>query len=242
VVERRWLAEMPWAGINVAPAAAMGAALGAEAFLTLFVAGSLGAGNIVVAASVVPLSLGWTLAALTASKLLEHVSETAVAIAAFVVLIPSLAIAALTFTADAPVALVWLVTFGQGVGVGLVTNAMLTLLQARAPHEHIGRASSAHTFLRSTSHTIAIAISSAVLLFVVAHRTGDVEEVRRLLEGDDTSVSTSTAVALAAGYRWAHVAALGLACVGLFAALSVRVSLTGERRRAGRSRPAQAAA
>jgi len=242
VVERSWLAEMPWVGINVAPAAAMGAALGAEAFLTLYVAGSLGAGNLVIAASVVPLSLGWTLAALTASKLLEHVSETAVAVAAFAVLIPSLAIAALTFTANAPVSLVWLVTFGQGVGVGLVTNSMLTLLQSRAPAERIGRASSAHTFLRSTSHTVAIAISSAVLLAVVAHRTGDVEEVRRLLEGDDTTVSSSTAAALAAGYRWAHVAALGLACIGLVAALSVRVSLSGERRRVGRGRPAEAPA
>jgi MFS family permease len=220
----------------------MGAALGAETFLTLYVAGSLGAGNVVVAASVVPLSLGWTLAALAASKLLEHVSETAVATAAFAVLIPALGIAALTFTEDIPVGLVWVVTFAQGVGVGLVTNAMLTLLQARAPADRIGRASSAHTFLRSTSNTLAIAISSAVLLFVVGRRTGDVEEVRRLLEGDDTAVSTSTAAALSAGYRWAHVAALGLACIGLFAALSVRVSLSGERRRAGRSRPAEAAA
>jgi MFS family permease len=242
VVERSWLAEMPWVGINVAPAAAMGAALGAEAFLTLFVAGSLDGGNLVIAASVVPLSLGWTLAALTASKLLEHVSETAVAVAAFAVLIPSLAVAALTFTDDVPVGLVWLVTFGQGVGVGLVTNSMLTLLQSRAPAARIGRASSAHTFLRSTSHTLAIAISSAVLLFVVGRRTGDVEEVRRLLEGDDATVSSSTAAALAAGYRWAHVAALGLAVVGLVAALSVRISLAGERRRAGRGRPAEAPA
>jgi hypothetical protein len=241
VVERRWLAEMPWVGINVAPAAAMGAALGAEAFLTLYVAGALGAGNLVVAASVVPLSLGWTLAALAASKLLEHVSETAVATAAFVVLIPSLAIGALTFTDDAPVGLVWLVTFGQGVGVGLVTNSMLTLLQARAPAERIGRASSAHTFLRSTSQTVAIAISSAVLLFVVGRRTGDVEEVRRLLGGDDATVSTSTATALAVGYRWAHVAALALAAIGLIAALSVRVSLGAERRRL-RRRPAEARA
>jgi MFS family permease len=242
VVERRWLAEMPWAGINIAPAAAMGAALGAEAFLTLYVAGALGAGNVVVAASVVPLSLGWTLAALAASKMLEHVSETAVATAAFAVLIPCLGIAALTFTDDAPIGLVWLVTFGMGAGVGLVTNAMLTLLQARAPSDRIGRASSAHTFLRSTSNTLAIAISSAVLLFVVGRRTGDVEEVRRLLEGDDATVSTATAEALAAGYRWAHVAALGLACVGLAAALSVRISFGAERRRAGRGRPAEAPA
>ena len=239
VLERRWLAELPWWGINFGAALGFAAGLGVDAFITIYMSAAQGRSSFVVALSVVPLSIGWTGAALATSRLLDRFSETGMATAAFAILIPSLAAGGVLFTTDAPLWVVWAVTFAQGVGVGMLTNSMLTLLQNLAEPARIGRASSAHTFLRNSVHTLATAVAGAVLLAVVAGRLGDVDLVSRLVSGESVDVGAVGAQAVADGFRLGHVAAVATASVGLVAVRAARRNLAPARlARAAAARPA----
>ena len=229
VLERCWLAELPWWGINLGAALGLAATLGVDAFITIFVSAAQGRSGLLVALSVVPLSIGWTGAALATSRLLDHYSETGIARAAYAVLLPSLAAGAVLFGTTTPLWVVWAVVFAQGVGVGMLTNSMLTLLQARVAVGSIGRASSAHSFLRNGAHTVATAVSGAVLLAVVAGRVGDVDLVQRVLSGERVELGDQAATAVADGYRVAHVVAFVLAVGGA-------LSVTAARRHLSRSR------
>jgi len=230
VLERCWLAELPWWGINLGAALGLAAALGVDAFITIFVSAAQGRSGLVVALSVVPLSIGWTGAALASSRLLDRYSETGVARVAYVILLPSLAAGALLFGTTTPLWVVWVVTFVQGMGVGMLTNSMLTLLQARVAVARIGRASSAHSFLRNGAHTVATAASGAVLLAVVADRVGDLELVQRVLAGERVPLGNEAAAAVAAGYRLAHLVAVALAVGGLVSVTAARRHLNESRR------------
>ncbi len=75
--------------------------------------------------------------------------------------------------------------FFMGTSIGFVSTSGLTLLQASAADNEMGRVNSAHQFVRTLCITYGVAVGGAILLLVVDRQTGDVEAVRDVLGGED---------------------------------------------------------
>ena len=168
------------------------------------------------------LAIGWTTGSQIVSRLLDRMANVDAMVGGVLLTLPSLALAALLYTDHAPVALVYGLSFMQGLGIGTVTNATVSLLQRTADPTEMGRASSAHQFMRQLGGTLGTAVAGAVLFGTVASRLGSVEPVRRLLDGDDIEVDQAARSAIAAGFRGAAAVACGLTFVGLVIAIYVR--------------------
>jgi hypothetical protein len=125
-----------------------------------------------------------------------------------------------------------------GIGVGLSTNAALTLLRAVTPPAQIGRAASAHQFIRNQGFTVGSALGGSVMLFVVAAQIGAVEPVQRLLAGEDPALTVGVAEAVAAGYAASMIVATVIAAMAVFPVLSLRRHLAPARAAADEARRA----
>jgi MFS family permease len=222
VLERRWFSTVPFWLLNVLPCMFFAGALGVDAFVPLYVQGGLGHSAGMAAFAVTFLALGWSTSSQIASRVLDHVDETVVIVAGFFLLVPAVTIGLLAYRASTPVVLVFAMSFLQGGGIGAMTNATVTLLQRFVAPGEMGRASSAHQFLRNLGGTIGTATAGSVLFAVVQSRIGSVEPVRRLLAGDDVELGGRTRAAIASGFRLTHLPSLCFAVVGLVVALQVR--------------------
>jgi hypothetical protein len=112
-------------------------------------------------------------------------------------------------------------SFFQGLGIGSVTNSTLSLLQRTATSDEMGRASSAHQFLRSFGGTLGIALAGTVLLAVVQRRIGSVKPVQALLSRKEVAISRPAQQAIVAGFRASALVAVVLTTMGL--AISILV-------------------
>ena len=229
VLARRYLTAAPFGALNFAGFAVFAAALGLDSYVPLFVQGGLGRSAAVAAFSLAFLSVGWTSASLIVSRVFDRIPESTAIIVGFGFLIPSLVVGLVVFSAATPLTVVFAVSFLQGFGVGTITNSVLTLLQAQAAPEEIGRASSSHQYLRGLGNTVGTAAAGAVLLAVVSRRIGDVASVRALLAGEEVALAAETRDAVAAGFRLAHILALAIASLGLVAALRIRRDFAAAR-------------
>lgn len=223
LLSRRLLAHNPIAGINTLVFMLFAGGVSVESFVPLFVKGGLGKSDTIGAFSVTFMALGWTSASIVASRLLDRVSETTVIVSAFALVLTPLVGGLTLYRTSTPWGLVALFSLLQGGGIGAITNSSLTLLQKVSPASEMGRANGSHYFLRNLGSTIGTAAAGGILLAVVAHRLGNVDEIRPLLKGEGAAaVSEAARGAVSAGYRWAHVLSLSLATVGFAIALRVR--------------------
>jgi MFS family permease len=221
VLARRHFAQWPFGFLNAVPFAFFAGSLALDAYIPLFVQGGLGRSSATAAFAVAFLALGWTTGSQIVSRALDRIRNVDAMVAGFVVTLPALAVGVAVYSADTPVAVVMLLSFLQGLGIGAVTNATLSLLQATATTAEMGRASAAHQFMRQLGGTIGTAAAGAVLLGVVSSRIGSVEPVRRLLDGEDALVSEPVRAAVAAGFRGAAIVAVSLTGIGLLVALYI---------------------
>ncbi|MGH8927261.1 MAG: hypothetical protein ACRDWH_02830, partial [Acidimicrobiia bacterium] len=220
VLARRHFAESPLGAINVSFGLAFGAALGIDAYLPIYVRGGLGGTAALAAFSVAFLTVGWTAGSIMATRLLMRLTETAVALVGFGFLIPPFIVGLVAYDARTPGGLVFTMAWIVGVGVGILSMAMLNLLYSRSDPNEAGRASAAHQYLRGLFHTYAAAMAGAILLVVVHRRLGDVEAVRRLLAGQSVG-DANVGGAVAMGFRVAHVVPLTFAIGGAAMAVAL---------------------
>lgn len=216
VLELRHLTKAPYAAINFSVFLLFAGVLAVEGFVPFYVTGALGRSPEIAAFSVTFMALGWTLASIGTSRILDRASNTTVMVGGALLIVPPLVVGLLLYgSTSTPVAVVAAMSLVEGCGIGAVTNAGLTLLQRSADPANMGRTSAAHQFLRNLGSTIGVAAVSGVLFGVVRHRIGDLEEIRPLLKGDNTDVSDAARSAIAAGYRAAHIVSLVLAVAAL---------------------------
>jgi MFS family permease len=227
ILARRYLTQRPFGSINLAVFLLFAGGLSVETYVPLYVTGALGKSTEMAAFSVTFMALGWTLASIAVSRLLDRVSNTQVMIGGFCLAVTALSVSLFAYgSTSTPVALVAAMSFLQGAGVGSVTNAGLTLLQRSSSPTEMGRSSAAHQFLRNLGSTVGVAAVSGVLFGVVRHRIGDLEkEIRPLLKGvKGVKVSPQSREAIAVGYQSAHIIAVTLAVIGLGVAISLHRS------------------
>lgn len=229
VLARRHLQRFPLSRIHLTSGLILIAGLAADNYLPLYVQTTRGRSESLAAFSVVPLTVGWTAASFLASRLLDNRSEADVILLGAAWVVPSVAVGGIAVASDWPLAVLFVIYFSVGLGIGFVSTAGLTLLQSTSDESEMGRSNSSHQFIRTLCITYGVAMGGAILLLVVDLRIGDVEAVREVLSGDDVTVGGETSRAIGAGLAWVHVLSVvaGTAC--LLAALSLRRQSSSQR-------------
>ena len=219
--------------IHLAATLAVSGGTGASVYLPLYLKAARGTSAAFAAFAVVWPTLGWSTAAWVSGKLQQHVrAQTVTLIGSGFMAVGGVAVAS-AVAIEAAIPLVLAAAACVGWGIGSITTSGLSLLQSRAVPAEMGRASSAHQFLRSLGFAYGTAAAGLVLFWVVEHRTGDAELVRSLLGDIETAVDVAVAEALAEGYMWSLVAMAVLSVLTVPAAL---VLVRGHRPRSGAGR------
>ena len=205
--------------IHVVATLAVSGGTGASVYLPLYLKAARGSSAAFAAFAVVWPTLGWSTAAWVSGKLQQHVrAQTVTFIGSGFMAVGAVAVAS-AVAVGAAIPLVLAAAACVGWGIGTITTSGLSLLQSRAATAEMGRASSAHQFLRSLGFAYGAAVSGLVLFWVVERRTGDAELVRSLLGDVETVVDVTVADALAEGYMWSLAAMAGLSVLTVPAAL-----------------------
>ncbi|MGF1667665.1 MAG: MFS transporter [Acidimicrobiia bacterium] len=226
----------PYSMIGLTVAAMITAAFASNTYVTLYVSAGRGAGPTLTAWSVFFFTIGWTVGANVSSRLLDRRAESAVMRTGTWFTSSGLTLTAVTVLLDGPLPVIFAGLLFAGVGIGLATNAGLTLLRAVTPPEQIGRAASAHQFIRNQGFTLGSALGGSVLLFTVGARLGTVEPVQRLLSGDDLSASSDVSQAVASGYATTLMMAAALSMLAFIPISLLRRHLAEARAEADRRR------
>lgn len=234
VMKRRHLAGTPYGLLAWSVSLLLAGGIAVQSFFTLYVRGGRSAGEALTAWSVFFFVIGWTLGANLSSRLLDRRADTTVMSAGYATTLTSLAVLLVTSAAGADLWILFAVMLFTGSGIGMATNAALTLLQSITATEETGRATSAHQFYRNLGFAVGAAVGGAVMLFVVARQVGDLEAVRELLSGADGA--GLTAGAIEDGFASSVGAAILLASVGVVPMRALRKRLAPERERANEAR------
>ena len=221
ILARTHITRFPLAWVHLTAGLVMIAGLVVENYLPLYVQLTRGRSVEFAAFSITFLSVGWTSGSFIFSRLLSHWRESAVILLGAVLSVPSLAAAGLLVAREG--SLTWILgTFVfVGLGVGFVSTASQTLMQAASDESEMGRVNAAHQFVRNLSITLAVALGGAVILSVVDAQVGDVETVRGVLAGEDVTVGAETMAAVGDGLALAHVPSvvMALGCLGVAVSL-----------------------
>ena len=164
MLERRFFARAPFRDLALTSGLIMAAGMGVETYLPLYLRGGRGASTTLAAWSVLFLAAGWTVSANVASRLYHRLPETRVARLGPLAMIPIMALAGAAVWFQAPLPVLFALYFAMGLGIGMTTNACLTLVQQRAADQEIGRATAAHQFLRNLSVTYGTAGAGAIVI------------------------------------------------------------------------------
>jgi predicted MFS family arabinose efflux permease len=217
LVERAHVTRFPLGRIHVTSGLVLVAGLAADNYLPIYMQTTRGRSESFAAFSVVFLTVGWTMAAVVVSRLLERRHASDMILLGSCTMLPALALAAVAIAASWPIAVIFVAFFLMGSSIGFVSTSGLTFLQSSADETEMGRVNSAHQFIRTLSITYGVAVGGAILLLVVDRRTGDVEAVRDVLGGSSAEVSTGTLDAIRDGMVWVHVFS-GVVALGCIAA------------------------
>jgi len=225
VVKLEHIVPQPYRGLALSTALLLTGTFAMNSYIPLYVRAGKEGSSAMTAWSVLPLTVGWTIGATISSRMADRHSESWIIFVGFLVNIPAMAAAWYLVSVDAALALAFVVFFVVGVGVGMSTNAALTMLRAVTDATKMGRVGSAHLFARNQGFTFGAAIGGAVLLYVVTSRLGDAELVRDLLAGSDSAAPDGAAEAVQAGFASSVAVGFVLSLLGWLASIRMRRSL-----------------
>ncbi len=229
VVKLEHIARQPYRGLALSTALMLTGTFAMNSYIPLYVRAGKGGSAALTAWSILPLTVGWTIGANISSRMADKHSESWIMVVGFVVNIPALVMTWAVVTMDAPLVLAFVAFFFAGVGVGMSTNAALTLLRAVTDPTKMGRVGAVHLFARNQGFTFGAAIGGAVLLFVVTAQLGDAEIVRDLLGSADVVASPAAAQAVRSGFTASVIVGLVMSVLGGLASVQLRTSLSEAR-------------
>jgi MFS family permease len=229
IVKLEHIVPQPYRGLAVSTALLLTGTFAMSTYIPLYVRAGLEGSPALTAWSVLPLTVGWTVGALISSRMADRQSESWIVLLGFLVGVPSLAAAGAAVYFGVPLFTTFVAFFTAGVGVGMATNAALTLLRSVTDSARIGRVISAHLFSRNQGFTFGSAIGGAVLLFIVTLQLGDVELVRELIASPEGGGPTGAAEAVQVGFAATIAVGLVLAMLGSLSAIRMRRYLTEAR-------------
>jgi len=193
ILDLRHITRHPLGMIHTAVALIFAAGLAADNFLPLYLQISRGYSPASAAFAVIFLAMGWTLAAQIFARVLPGWPEANVMRLGATISIPALTGAAVSIGYEVPLPITFIAYFFIGLSIGFISTSGITLLQNSIELEEMGRASSAHQFVRSIGITYGVGMGGAVLLVVVGAQLGDVEVIRNVLDGQAVGVEAKAA-------------------------------------------------
>lgn len=231
LVRLEHIVPQPYRGLALSTALMLTGTFAMSDYVPLFVRAGRGGSSALTAWSVLPLTVGWTTGATLSSRLADEHSESWVMVLGFMINVPALALAWVVISNDASLVLAFVAFFIAGIGVGMSTNAALTLMRAVTDSSKMGRVGAAHLFARNQGFTFGAAIGGAVLLLVVSNQLGDLSLVRDLLAGSSTtSAPTGAATAVQNGFGTAVAVGLVMSLLGWLSSMRMRRYLADVRR------------
>lgn len=236
VVRPEHVFRLPYSALGLTVTAMITAAFASNTYVTLYVSTARGAGPTLTAWSVFFFTIGWTIGANVSSRLLDRRAETTVMRLGIFFTTPGLALTAVAAWFELPLPVMFAGLMAGGLGIGLSTNAGLTLLRALTPADQIGRAASAHQFTRNQGFTLGSALGGSVLLFVVGSKLGTIEPVQRLLSGDDLTVGSDVSQAVSVAYATTVSVAVAISLLAVIPIAMLRRHLATARAEADRRR------
>lgn len=222
VIDLGFVTTTPYGHLAAAASLTLAAVGGLAAFLPVYVRGARGASASTAAWSVLWMTIGWTMAANVAGRITDRFNERTVLRVGAVIGPLAIGAAWLAVSSQAPLPVVFACYFFMGTSVGTVTNAALQQVRRAVAGESAGRATSAHAFVRTMGLSIGTGLFGGVILGVVATRITDIGAVRSALAGEAAELAGPATVALGDGFAVAHLAALVLMMMAVFAAFRLR--------------------
>ncbi|MHC1726367.1 MAG: MDR family MFS transporter [Syntrophobacteraceae bacterium] len=134
-----------------------------SAFSPLFIQGVLGKDPAELGVAMVPLTLGWSLGAITCGQLVSAAREKAFSITGSLLLTAGTVLALVFSSPSVPVLLFSMLLAVAGVGMGFVSVPTLLLVQKSLTESDLGVATSSQQFARTLGGTIGIGISGGLL-------------------------------------------------------------------------------
>lgn len=229
VLRLEHVAAQPYLGLGLGIALLLAGAIGPNSYLPLYAQGGRAATAATAAWSVLFITVGWTTGANIAGRISDRIAESSLMLFGFSLTLPTTVAAAAAVAVDGPLWLIFGVFFVMGLGIGIATNAGLTLLRALTPRAQMGRASAAHAFIRNQGITYGVAAAGAILLLVVARQVGDVETVREVLAGQEAELGGATREAISSGFAASLFTGAGLVGLGLVPVVALRKHLAEAR-------------
>lgn len=216
------MARRPLGSLNATMTLTMGTTLGIESFLPVYTRAALGYSKAAAAFTVVFVTFGWTAGAVISARLVKRLGEARLILVGTVALPFAFGAAAFAIHRSASLILVGAIFVVAGLAVGIVLTVGLTLLQNVSDANALGRVNGASQYLRTVGVSAGIAVTSGVVMAVVAGRIGDVEAVRRLLAGNEVSLDAQVVTALRDGYFTAQLVAVALTALAIEPARRLR--------------------
>jgi MFS family permease len=136
------------------------------AFIPLFLQGAMGKTPAELGVLMVPLSLGWSIGALTCGRLVERLGEKTASLAGALLMGGG---TALTLTFGVATGLLYFsgVLFGIGVGMGFVSLSTLLTVQNSLTEMDLGVATSSHQFARNLGGTVGVGVCGSLVVHQV---------------------------------------------------------------------------
>jgi MFS family permease len=223
------IVHQPYGTLGLSVTLLIVAAFSANTYLTLYVSAGRGGSATLTAWSVFFFVVGWTLGANVSSRLLDRIADSSVMIIGMVVTVPGLLLCAGSAWWTWPLPVVFVGMGMAGGGIGMATNAALTLLRVTTPPESIGRVTSAHQFMRNQGFTLGSALGGAILLLVIGRRLESVDAVQQLLAGTGDLDPALVSGAVRDAYAWTALVAAAISATAAIPMRSLRRHLAPAR-------------
>ena len=183
LVAPRHVIDAPLGPLALTAGLVLAGGIGLNVFMPLYLSAGRGVRASTAAWSVVFFTVGWTAGANISSRLVERRPPLSVVGIGVALMPASLVVCATGVFLDVWSVVLFVVAVVCGSAAGMTTNACLTVLGAVTPAEELGRATAAHQFVRNNGFALGNAMVGAVILFVVAATSGDVDVVADVLAG-----------------------------------------------------------
>jgi len=215
LLQPRHVLQRPLGPLHQGVALLLVGSIGLQSFVPLLLRAGRGAGAAAAAWSLLFFTVGWTSGANIGSRWAERTSPYHVMHRGAALVPVCMALLSAATFLQAPLPVLFALLTGTGIGVGMATNAALSLLRDLAPDRELGRATAAHQYLRTIGMALGNAFVGAVLLMVVGQLTGDMEQLRAALDAAPGAAPPTAAVrhAIETGYGWAALAGAGVAAL-----------------------------
>ena len=221
VVARRHVAGFPAWAVHVVVVITLTAGLALDNYLPIYTQVNRGHSESAAAFTMAFLAVGWTVGSIVYSRRFAHLLAAAVMRGGVSVLLLGCVAAGVAIVRDWPLGVVLATYAVVGLGIGTVSTSAMNWLQDATATVEMGRATSAHQFVRQLGISYGVAAGGAVVLYVVARQVGDVEIVRDALAGRDVELGSDAGAAFGDGLAAVAAMAAGLALIGVCVATAV---------------------